>query len=139
MIPGRSATFVASGVAAGEQVWFTRGSSAGAGPCPPALGGCLDVNNPELLGNAVADATGEAELTVMVPGFVQTGIDVALQAVVLGNGEKSDVVETVLVHADARSDFSLLDENSTSPRYNTMVSPRDYLGKISGWYFGHAT
>ncbi len=36
------------------------------------------------------------------------------------------------------SDFSLEDENTTSPLYGTPVSPRDFLTKISGWYFGHA-
>jgi len=35
-------------------------------------------------------------------------------------------------------DFSLPDANSASPRANTMVSPRDYLLQISGYYFGDA-
>gem|GEM_PF-3123140 len=37
------------------------------------------------------------------------------------------------------SDFRLLDVNTASPTYNTEVSPRDYIGKVSGWYFGRAT
>ncbi len=36
-------------------------------------------------------------------------------------------------------DFSELDVNLTSPRSGEAVSPRDYLGKLSAWYFGHAT
>lgn len=36
-------------------------------------------------------------------------------------------------------DFSLTDVNSSSTSYNSPVSPRDYLGQVSGWYFGHAT
>lgn len=36
-------------------------------------------------------------------------------------------------------DFSLLDTNPNSPTYNQSVSPRDFLGQISAWYFGHAT
>lgn len=36
-------------------------------------------------------------------------------------------------------DFSLHDVNPTSSRYGQAVSPRDYLEKVSGWYFGHAT
>lgn len=36
-------------------------------------------------------------------------------------------------------DFSLPDVNSTSPRFDEMVSPRDYLESVSAWYFGHAT
>ena len=36
-------------------------------------------------------------------------------------------------------DFARLDVNSTSTTYGHMVSPHDYEGKVSGWYFGHAT
>jgi hypothetical protein len=36
-------------------------------------------------------------------------------------------------------DFSVVDVNETSPRFDEMVSPRDYLGEVSAWYFGHAT
>jgi hypothetical protein len=43
------------------------------------------------------------------------------------------------VPEDAVPDFSLTDVNSTSPTYNTGVSPRDEVGKVSAWYFGHAT
>ena len=37
------------------------------------------------------------------------------------------------------ADLSLLDTNPTSLTYNQRVSPRDYLGQVTGWYFGHAT
>ncbi len=40
---------------------------------------------------------------------------------------------------DAVPDFSVLDVNVESARYAEAVSPRDYLGRISAWYFGHAT
>jgi hypothetical protein len=36
-------------------------------------------------------------------------------------------------------DFSVPDVNETSARFGENVSPRDYLGMISAWYFGHAT
>ena len=36
-------------------------------------------------------------------------------------------------------DFSLTDVNPNSATYNQKVSPRDYLTKVSAWYFGHAT
>ncbi len=36
-------------------------------------------------------------------------------------------------------DFALLDENPSSPRSGEVVSPRDYLEQVSGWYFTHAT
>ena len=41
--------------------------------------------------------------------------------------------------ANALPDFSLLDVNDTSPTASEKVSPRDYLEKVSGWYFTHAT
>ncbi len=40
---------------------------------------------------------------------------------------------------DAVADFLLPDVNPGSPTYNHNVSPRDYRGKISAWYFGNAT
>lgn len=36
------------------------------------------------------------------------------------------------------ADFSLLDVNPNSPTHDQNVSPRDYIGKVSCWYFGHA-
>lgn len=36
-------------------------------------------------------------------------------------------------------DFSLTDVNPNSATYNQTVSPRQYLGKITAWYFGHST
>lgn len=36
-------------------------------------------------------------------------------------------------------DFALEDVNSASPTALEAVTPRDYLGKVSAWYFGHAT
>jgi hypothetical protein len=36
-------------------------------------------------------------------------------------------------------DFGLLDVNTASPSSGAVVSPRDYLEQVSGWYFGHAS
>ncbi len=36
-------------------------------------------------------------------------------------------------------DFSLADVNPTSATFDQSVSPRDYLQKVSAWYFGHST
>lgn len=35
--------------------------------------------------------------------------------------------------------FGLVDVNSTSPSSGEVVTPRRYLGRVSAWYFGHAT
>lgn len=37
------------------------------------------------------------------------------------------------------ADFNLPDQNPTSPRAGQSISPRDYLGDVSGWYFIHST
>lgn len=44
-----------------------------------------------------------------------------------------------LAVGDLVPDFSLLDVNPASPTANQPVSPRDYLQRVSGWYFGHST
>ena len=41
--------------------------------------------------------------------------------------------------ADAVPDFKLTDDNRNSARYNSPVSPRDYLLQVSGYYFGEAS
>jgi hypothetical protein len=37
------------------------------------------------------------------------------------------------------ADFSLTDVNPNSATHEQPVSPRRFLGKVSAWYFGHAT
>jgi hypothetical protein len=51
-----------------------------------------------------------------------------------GGGGESGIPVGALV-----SDFSLQDVNPASPTADQPVSPRDYLQRVSGWYFGHAT
>lgn len=41
--------------------------------------------------------------------------------------------------AMAKADFHLLDVNPSSATYDQLVSPRDYLLRVSAFYFGHAT
>ena len=37
------------------------------------------------------------------------------------------------------SDFLLVDTNPNSETFEKEISPRDFIGSISGWYFGHGT
>ena len=46
---------------------------------------------------------------------------------------------SVFLSTESVADWSLEDVNATSPTTGQSVSPRDYLQKVSGWYFGHAT
>ena len=43
---------------------------------------------------------------------------------------------TAQLGAEPVGDFSIIDVNPTSPRYQNPVSPRDYLHQVSGYYFG---
>ena len=38
-----------------------------------------------------------------------------------------------------KPDFALTDVNPGSATHQTVVSPRQHLGRVSAWYFGHAT
>ncbi|MCA9729240.1 MAG: hypothetical protein KC729_16250 [Candidatus Eisenbacteria bacterium] len=40
---------------------------------------------------------------------------------------------------ETRPDFTALDVNPNSATHGEMVSPSDYIGSISAYYFGHAT
>jgi len=35
-------------------------------------------------------------------------------------------------------DFGLNDVNPASARFDQVVKPSDYRGKVSAWYFGHS-
>ena len=41
--------------------------------------------------------------------------------------------------AGAVPDFSLPDVNTHSATYGQAISPRQMIGKVSAWYFGHST
>ena len=56
-----------------------------------------------------------------------------------GNGNEPGSSESPESGGEALPDFSVTDVNPNSVRYREAVSPRDYLGQISAWYFGHAT
>lgn len=49
------------------------------------------------------------------------------------------LVQSAEGEGDVLPDFSLVDANSTSNRFEQSVSPRDYLEEVSAWYFGHAS
>ena len=39
----------------------------------------------------------------------------------------------------AALDFELVDDNPTSATYGQVVSPSQFLDRVSVWYFGHST
>ncbi|MDO8631892.1 MAG: hypothetical protein Q7R41_15505 [Phycisphaerales bacterium] len=56
-----------------------------------------------------------------------------------GGGNDPDSGGPVQPSDDAMPDFFLADVNESSSYYQEPVSPRDYLGRISAWYFGRST
>lgn len=50
-----------------------------------------------------------------------------------------DGAYTRLADTQPAPNFQLLDANPNSPRAAQSVSPRDYVDKISAWYFIHST
>jgi hypothetical protein len=36
-------------------------------------------------------------------------------------------------------DFAIADVNPNSATSGQTISPRDYVGSVSAWYFGHST
>lgn len=139
-IPGQVLHLEASGAPAGASVWFVRGADVGPGPCPRPLGFCVDVTAPLAPTAAVADGAGVATLDITLPAGVPVGAHAAFQAVV-GRpvGQVSNALEVPVLDPAVKPDFHLVDVNVNSARHGDLVSPRDYLGAVSGWYFGHAT
>jgi len=69
-------------------------------------------------------------------GFVVS----AVLPVGCNDDESEKTILAPLAHPEnAAPDFSVIDINPGSPRYDEMVSPRNYVGQISAWYFGHST
>lgn len=89
----------AAGAQPGETVWFLGSLASGAGPCPALLGGqCLDLLQPQILGSAVADATGSAVLQVRVPAGIG-GRTAYVQAAIRRGAGGVDSVVTPLASA----------------------------------------
>ncbi len=138
--PGVPATLATTGAAPGSTVVFAFSPTQGSGPCPPPLDGlCLDLVDPTQVGSAVADAYGVARLDFVVPSGAPVAALANFQSGEIGPVAAVSPVVSKVVLDPTMSDFSLVDENETSPTWDLEVSPRDYLVKVSGWYFGHAT
>lgn len=60
--------------------------------------------------------------------MMDAALGVALEA---GEGEA--------MSGDIVPDFALIDINPTSASVEQTVSPQNYLGQATAWYFGHST
>lgn len=69
------------------------------------------------------------------PALVAAFALAALVTMLVACGEDDPTIPSgILV-----TDFSLLDVNANSSSLGDSISPREALGQISAWYFGHAT
>ncbi|MEI8255805.1 MAG: hypothetical protein WCJ30_09045 [Deltaproteobacteria bacterium] len=51
----------------------------------------------------------------------------------------ADAADVPDVASGPMPDFTLPDVNPNSATFGTSASPRDHLGQVSAWYFGHST
>ena len=65
------------------------------------------------------------------------GILVVALAAFVGGCSEDDDASTGL--SGLAPDFALPDVNPNSATFDSTISPRDYLSKVSAWYFGHST
>jgi hypothetical protein len=84
-VPGSRIELRLTGASNGEPVYFGFSTTGGRPQCIPAAGGlCLDIATPaRLAGQDVADADGQASLTLRLPPTVPTGTRVDLQAIII--------------------------------------------------------
>jgi hypothetical protein len=101
-VGGAPITFTVTGLPPGTAVRLVRavGGGIGSGPCPSVLGGqCLDINGPQGVAvfpfTMVADATGQASRTMMIPAGVPDGTSVGFQAIAPSAGVGSNPVAFV--------------------------------------------
>jgi hypothetical protein len=70
-------------------------------------------------------------------GLVAVSVTVA---VLLGCGTPTGTTDGgPLPPAAGLADFSLVDVNPASPTSGRNVSPHDFDGRVSAWYFGHSS
>lgn len=86
------------------------------------------------------------ECRLPIPPWLRSGLVLALATAACG--DNSGPSESLFMDAGAAStdaaqsqvpNFALIDQNPSSPRAQQVVTPRDYLMRVSGWYFTHAT
>jgi len=109
-----------------ELSWLVDGDEYPGEPVAPGWQGPTTV---DLAGDTVPaeDASPAEEWTCTMRASDALAVSEVSYSVVLAEQD-----ETV-------SDFGLVDTNTLSATSGEPVSPRDYLCKVSGWYFGHST
>ena len=126
-VAGGQVTYRLSGLSAGDEAFFylsTKSPQAGAGPCPPQLGGvCGDLRSPRFVGGDVANNSGVAKVVTTLPMSLQADQALRVQALVLRPSGATLVsglwVDAVEVDADQDGVTHVDDCDDTDP----TVSP----------------
>jgi hypothetical protein len=137
-IGGQTLIFEVSGAAPGDRVWLLRGPDQGT-TCPAALPFCVDLDRPRPMADATANANGVATWSFPLPTTIPVGMQQSFQAAVVASADTSNALDVVVLDPAVKPDFGLVDVSPTSATSGEVVSPRDYLEQVSGWYFGHSS
>ncbi|MCA9492839.1 MAG: hypothetical protein KC621_23065 [Myxococcales bacterium] len=122
---GLDTTLVVTNATPGTTIYFAMSTTGtGQGPCYPALQGlCIDLTGtPVLLGTAVADGTGRAEVVAGVPHYAPLGTTVYFQAVQGGNPASKSTTRTASVQEIALG-APYCDDPGPDEKVNHLILP----------------
>ncbi len=128
-------------------------SETDAGAVTEDAGGAMEHDagqNPPVpdAGSLGAQPDAGMSAAVMDAGTSHAGTDAGQTAQDMDAGSTLDLLDAAVAFADAgqaigpvaganaKSDFNLVDTNPYSPTNGQSFSPRQYLGRVSAWYFG---
>jgi hypothetical protein len=115
MLAGQTVQVQVSGATPNATVFLAAANAPGAGPCPPALGGlCIDLDNPRVLGRALASGAGRATFDVLLPHDMPEGSTIYLQAAQGGAQAAKTNVASDLIEYPRRTcgDWEWLDDTN---------------------------
>lgn len=81
---GQAIPFRVSGATPGATVYLAAGRQQGPGPCPGAIGVCMDIRAPYLIGSATANGQGQAQISATLPHTLPDGLSLVFQAAQAG-------------------------------------------------------
>ncbi len=124
LLPGATERIEVRGAAPDETVYLASSTGVGDGPCHAGLGGrCLGISAPVVqLQTSAADADGLAVFDVFVPERLESGFEIATQAILVRGFSGSDtVMSEAALMVVAEVDSGVLDTGPAECQYDTGV------------------